>query len=115
MAKTADDFLNNPFWVKKMKDRFFFFDTNKDQTLSIEDFDIIADKYAEHGKFTKDEVANIRAQLIAIWKSFGFPEGTHLKEDDFVRGCAAYASSAGKLGVPLPCYFGYVHAGCCAR
>ena len=102
---TAEEFLNNPFWVRKMKARFFFFDTNKDNVLSVEDFDIIADKYAEYGGFTKEQVANIRAQLLAIWNSFGFPEGAELKEEDFILGCAKYASSAGK-------YYQTVYSNC---
>ena len=96
----AVDYLNNSFWVRKLKARFNYLDTNKNGTVSRDDFDLLADKLALYGKLDESKEKSVRARVLRIWEVFGLPDDVVATEKKFLN---IAANISGKF------YFDYLN------
>ena len=88
VLKMADFFLNNQYWVQKMKARFSYFDTDKDGALSIEDFQLLADNLVRCGDLKEPKSASVRERVLKLWSLFGKAEGGKITEEEWITTMA---------------------------
>ena len=90
---TAEEYLANPIWVKKMRDHFNFMDKNKNGFLTQEELTSRADKLKKITGVKDEEEAKLREALVKLAVKLGAtgPE-VQIDQDGYVKAAAEFAS-----------------------
>lgn len=89
VVHSSDEYLKNPFWIQKMTTAFLMFDANKNGILTIEDYLITADRFAE--KCPK-RAKEIRDTILEIFIQTSGSADAKLSLKDWLRTRAEFSA-----------------------
>ena len=77
-----------PFGCENWRLGFNYLDTNKNGTVSRDDFDLFADKLVLYGKLDESKDKSVRARVLRIWEGLGLPDDVVATEKEFLNNAA---------------------------
>jgi len=79
---STDTGFGGPFWERKMKTYFKRMDPDGDGYMTKNDFDQLADRYAQIGKLDEVKAKQAHRKLLKIWYDYYEPDSTNDKIDE---------------------------------
>lgn len=90
---TAQDYLNNAKWVRRISQMFHDTDVDMNGYISIADFMKFADNLAREAPDHPDLITNLRAVMVEWASAIGIKEGVKASKEDYLKLMAAMAVS----------------------